>query len=383
MAVLLVEPDREAAAAALAVIRWADSRWRVDMAEHGAEAWDKALRRRPSLVLCAPVLPDLSGAKLCTALRPRLRRTRFFAYAESAERLQERQAYDGVIKRPLERYAWISYLRQHRLLTTTFGEGQPPKTNDAGFESVTIIVGHAAEPEMKFGVPVPARSTVGMVLRQLGKAHIQTFRLLRAGLDLDADLGTPVERDDRLMLGATAAEPAVGVCQRWVEQYYTTQETVSQLALCRELKTICGVAVRIVGRLGLLDPAAVRQEFLDAWKRKQVNLAAGFQAAGGQILIRSSDSVTRDPSALRPDSTYKFVRLEGGAFEFWSFGDEHSPSHEKIAAGRRVTGAGLIMLLDREWRLLSSRAGSLGVQSDEVCLAALAALLQKAGLKRA
>ena len=79
LSVLIIDPSAEDRRQATELVKWVDRRHRVEEVELGAEGWQRALRCRPKLILCAPALPDISGIELCAGLRARLRRTQSVA----------------------------------------------------------------------------------------------------------------------------------------------------------------------------------------------------------------------------------------------------------------------------------------------------------------
>jgi CheY-like chemotaxis protein len=214
MGVLVVDPSRECRQTALSLVKWVDRRHSVVLAEDGASAWKTALEWRPELILCEPVLPDISGEKLCEQLRARLTKTTFVAYTSDTRVMDEhqRQVFDGILKKPPSRFAVLSYLhaakKQRRTLEIRSARSIPLEAaakarheKEAGlFRPVHIFVGMADEPALRFRLPVPEGATIGAVFRQIGKGSVTWFALARNGMETDATLYTTILEGDVLLM---------------------------------------------------------------------------------------------------------------------------------------------------------------------------------------
>lgn len=217
MSVLVVDPSKEYREAAFNLVKWADRRHSVELAEDGASGWKTALEWRPELVFCEPTLPDIGGERLCRQLRSRLPRTTFIAYTNDKRLIQPELAniFDGFLSKPPSRFAVLSHLRaakrpRRKTESAAKDSSVPPLEDDQRgrhpepelFRPVHIFVSLVQEKDLRFRIPVPEGSTVGAVFRQIGKANITWFTLIRNSHETDAALHTHIKEGDVLLLKA-------------------------------------------------------------------------------------------------------------------------------------------------------------------------------------
>jgi CheY-like chemotaxis protein len=210
LAVLIVDPSENYRRAAFELIRWADRRHRVEFAESGSEAWKKALACRPNLVLCEPILPDITGAELCAGLRKHLRRSSFIIYVErGAHNTSPPGEFDGALEKPPSRVAMLSHLKEarerRRRLATGIETVNSLKHGQNGSELKNIlqpvqICVTITDENMKFSLPVAAASNLATVLRRIGKHEISGFTLTRGGSEVSADMNTRLVHGDTLAI---------------------------------------------------------------------------------------------------------------------------------------------------------------------------------------
>jgi CheY-like chemotaxis protein len=212
MAVLIVEPVVEFRQLASEIIRWADRRHRVEYADDGSTGWKMALSRKPELILVSPDLPDIAADTMCVKLRGQLPATTFVAYSNNVDNVLENGAFDGVLQKPPERLAVLTFLsdaKKKRKHVSAFGSpdalnahqrSRAPKAPDTPFEPVSIHIGLADESALRFSINIPAGAPVGTVLRQIGKSEVSLFVVMRKGMEIDAALTTPMQQDDLLLI---------------------------------------------------------------------------------------------------------------------------------------------------------------------------------------
>jgi CheY-like chemotaxis protein len=209
MPILVVEPVAELRNTAADMIKWADRRHRVHLATDGATGWKIALDAKPELVIVSADLPDISAADLSKKLRQRLTASTFVAYSNSDD--LHADAFDGVLKKPPQRTAVLSFLNQakrKRKEVTSFGFRTLPSAHilsrqaepaDTPFRPVKIAVGLTGE-QMRFSINVASGCTIGLALRQLGKADVHSFMLVRKNDQIDATLSTTLQEEDLLLV---------------------------------------------------------------------------------------------------------------------------------------------------------------------------------------
>jgi DNA-binding NarL/FixJ family response regulator len=217
MAILIVDPCTESRQAAIDVIKWADGRRTVAVAESAAIAWNVALEERPDLVFCEPVLPDMNGETLCSKLREKLPASLFVAYTGDTRIQVEYCSYDGILHKPASKLAILPHLHAARVRR----KAQPSPINlpdhsvaersNAWRKNIEeskpckIIVSMAEENELKFSLPVPQQATVDAVLRQLGKQSVLSFTLFRNRAPIPTELSTCVTDGDELCIQTAAS----------------------------------------------------------------------------------------------------------------------------------------------------------------------------------
>jgi len=217
MSTLIIDPNREYREIAYRLVKWADHRHSVELVENGASAWNTAVDWRPNLILCEPGLPDMTGAELCARLRERLPHTKFVAYTDN-ERLAENApaAFDGILFKPPSRLAVLSYLNAaKKRKKSEVGVAQPNtnvflderrcktwrrKKTGAMAAPIQVSVRVADDSSLTFSLPMPAGSTVGELLRQIGKVYITWFSLVRNGGEIEAGVHTPISDGDVLVI---------------------------------------------------------------------------------------------------------------------------------------------------------------------------------------
>jgi len=213
MAILIVDPCIESRQAAIDVIRWADGRRTVAVAESAANAWCVALEERPDLIFCEPVLPDMNGETLCSKLREKLPASLFVAYTED-EYVQPRHcSYDGVLHKPASRLAILPHLHAARvrrrsapvaICGSVVSQGERSvawrKNSESSVRPSKIFVRTSEESALKFSVPVPHDATIDIVLRQIGKSGVRAYTLFRNNAQMHAELNTCVSDGDELCI---------------------------------------------------------------------------------------------------------------------------------------------------------------------------------------
>jgi CheY-like chemotaxis protein len=217
MSTLIIDPSREYREIAYRLVKWADHRHSVELVENGAGAWNTAVEWRPGLILCEPGLPDMPGAELCMRLRERLPHTKFVAYTEN-ERVgeNEQNAFDGILFKPPSRLAVLSYLNAAKKRkksevgvafpnTNVFLDERRCKTwrrkkTGALATPIQVSVRVADDNMLTFSLPMPAGSTVGELLRQIGKVYITWFALIRQGNEIEAGVHTHISEGDVLLI---------------------------------------------------------------------------------------------------------------------------------------------------------------------------------------
>jgi len=215
--ILIAEPDMNYRATAAAMIKWADRRHRVHLAEDGCAAWKLALDVKPELVIVSLELPDIVAADFSTRLRPKLPATTFVAYAAGDDR--SLPSFDGVLNKPPQRTAMLAFINQakkKRKESVMFGSNElnahqlsRMKPDEGPFKPVKITVGISGE-EMRFSTMVAQGCTVGTALRQLGKLEITTFSLVRNGEQIDAGLLTQLQQDDLILISGKGQPVILG-----------------------------------------------------------------------------------------------------------------------------------------------------------------------------
>lgn len=217
MSTLIVDPNREYREIAYRLVKWADHRHSVEMVESGESAWNTAVKWRPSLILCEPALPDTTGAEICMRLRDRLPHTKFIAYTENEHIVDGAQnAFDGVLFKPPSRLAVLSYLNAAKKRkksevgvalpnTSVFLDERRCKTwrrkkTGALATPIHVTVRVANDNALSFSLPMPAGSTIGELLRQIGKGYITWFALSRDKSEVEAGVHTQVMDGDVLLI---------------------------------------------------------------------------------------------------------------------------------------------------------------------------------------
>jgi CheY-like chemotaxis protein len=219
MATLIVDPDRESREIAYRLVKWADHRHSVEMFDSGASAWNVAAEWRPHLLLCELYLPDMTGAEFCKRLRTKLPNTKFIAYTREEKGAEDAEgAFDGVLLKPPSRLAILSYLNAVKkrkksevgvasdsasvFLDERRSRPWRRRKHDSTSAPIKVLVRMADEVDtpFSFSVPLPTGSTVGEVLRQIGKTCVTWFTLNRNGSEVDATINTPISDGDILLL---------------------------------------------------------------------------------------------------------------------------------------------------------------------------------------
>lgn len=213
MAILIVDPCIETRQAAIDVIKWADGRRTIAVAESATNALEVALDAQPDLIFCEPALPDMSGDALCRGLRTHLPRSLFVAYLGDGPLPANGSAFDGVLHKPPTRLSILPHLhaakvrrqrpnapvyREEKLLTahsTPWHRSEEPENRPW-----KILVRLAEEAALKFALPVPRRATVENVLRQIGKQSVSAFTLYRNHAPIPTELSTCVSDGDELRI---------------------------------------------------------------------------------------------------------------------------------------------------------------------------------------
>lgn len=219
MAILIVDPCIESRQAAIDLIRWADGRRTVAVAESAANAWCVAMEERPDLIFCEPVLPDMNGETLCSKLREKLPASLFVAYTED-EHVQPRPcSYDGVLHKPPSRLSILPHLHAARVRRRAApvaisekpaAQGERTtawrKSSEVSARPWKISVRLSEESALQFSVPVPHAATIDMVLRQIGKSGVRAYTLFRDNAQIQAELSTCVNDGDELRIDLPCAE---------------------------------------------------------------------------------------------------------------------------------------------------------------------------------
>jgi len=189
MPILIIEPDwtlRQHAFNIAAKLTGAEN---VFEAFDGNHALELARRKRPSLILCEPSLPDTCGAQLCEWLRPQLSQTLFVGFCNNE---LKNPTFDRTIKKPLKRPDLIDLLQQRKRI----------RTKPAARPTIRIFVSPAETSWLKFGIFMPENSTVAMALKQTGKERILWYVLLRNGSEIVAETDCVLQEGDTLIIRA-------------------------------------------------------------------------------------------------------------------------------------------------------------------------------------
>jgi CheY-like chemotaxis protein len=209
MPVLIIDPDKGSAEQARNAIGQIDRRIRIELAEDGAQAWPKAIKHRPYLVMCDPGLPDIHGGALCGKLARHLSQTTFISYTGQPEG-EHHTVFHGVLRKPPDRFALLSLLSnasQRKKMPSLKFSARPkresgviarehrPGIGEQIFISVSIV-----DDELSFKIGVPSGATLGMALRQIGKSRVAGFELLRNGVLQHALPQTLLQNGDSLRL---------------------------------------------------------------------------------------------------------------------------------------------------------------------------------------
>lgn len=209
MAFLIVDPDPHSRKDAAAMVTWVDRRHRVDFADNGAAAMEVASERRPRIVFINPELPDMPGQALCAELRARYPRLVCVALTNDDKNWE---GFDHYLRKPPTRLEVLSVIQESKLqakqtketrqeplerrwLSVPFSNGNG---NGNGMSSRIFV--SLFDESMQFGVNVPENATVGVVIEQLGKRAVHSFRLLRNGKEFDSTAETHIQNGDFLIL---------------------------------------------------------------------------------------------------------------------------------------------------------------------------------------
>jgi CheY-like chemotaxis protein len=205
MPVLIIDPNKKTGELARDAIRWIDRRIRIEIAEDGAQAWNKALEHRPYMVMCDPSLPDVHGGALCDRLVEHLPKTTFIGYTEKPQ-VRQPGPFHGFLSKPPDRFAVLSALssaNQRKKMTL------PERNSDSGIykrdrkpggtPQINIMVS-IVDDELNFNIGVPKGATVGMALRQIGKTRVNWYELFRHGSPLESKHHMVLHEGDALRL---------------------------------------------------------------------------------------------------------------------------------------------------------------------------------------
>jgi DNA-binding NarL/FixJ family response regulator len=210
MPVLVIDPCPVARHMVADAVKWADGRHVVAMADDGASGWQQALRIKPELVICDPVLPDICGQELCGRLAGRLPESTFLAFGYNpVPKHPGAAAFSGYLPKPPARTDIFACLceakarkRRFKLRIAKDENRLPPRVlaDDSPAKAVTITMGVLGEPELKFSIQAFDGAPVGSVLRRTGKTLVERFALLRGGAEIEATLASPIRAGDTLLI---------------------------------------------------------------------------------------------------------------------------------------------------------------------------------------
>jgi DNA-binding NarL/FixJ family response regulator len=213
MPVLVIDPSAEARNMVADAVKWADGRHVVAMADDGASGWQEALRVKPELIICEPVLPDICGQELCRRLGTRLPEATFLAYGyDPGPQMTGSFVFAGYLPKPPARTAVFTCLRnakeQKRRFKLKIANDESMRVargnrDESPAEVINITMAIIGETDLKFTVPSLNGATVGSVLRRTGKTNIEYFTLIRGGSEVDAKLTTAIHSGDMLLIRGT------------------------------------------------------------------------------------------------------------------------------------------------------------------------------------
>jgi len=212
MPVLIVDNDINLLNRSANAIASLDRRMRVETAQDAHEAWEKAIKKQPFLVICEPFLPERSGVELCQKLGTRLSGTTFVAAYQShaTKRIAQLQndssgVFQGFARKPLSTIDLLSFLTVAKRRRGPECRSEPqigimdePRQQPIDL-AASISIHVTIDDELKFCVPVPKAATVGLALRTLGKI-VTCFTLYRNGEEIEASLNTVLFPSDLLTL---------------------------------------------------------------------------------------------------------------------------------------------------------------------------------------
>jgi DNA-binding NarL/FixJ family response regulator len=215
MPVLVIDPSADARNMVAEAVKWADGRHVVAMADDGASGWQQALRVKPELIICEPVLPDICGQELCRRLGSRLPESTFLAYGyDPGPETTGQFIFSGYLPKPPARTAVFTCLRnakeQKRRFKLKIANDENLRhtrgdRDESPAEVISITMAIIGDTDLKFSIQIFKGATVGSVLRRTGKTNIEYFTLIRSGSEVDAILSTPINAGDTLLIRGTSA----------------------------------------------------------------------------------------------------------------------------------------------------------------------------------
>jgi CheY-like chemotaxis protein len=219
--VLIVEPNQQSKTEVCELMKWADGRCKIISVMDAAGALESAGSRTPSLVICNPVLPDMTGSDLCAQLRGRSSSGVYVAYTnEAAQNLP--RIFDLSLPKPPTRLSILQCIQRARTIRRTlkhmrneerFNHNRkhmrdPQTPSSTG--RVIVYVGIASDPgELKFAVPIAAGSTLTDLLKQLGKRDVESCLLSRGGSTMTALSSKQLEHGDKILLQMNGLKPCL------------------------------------------------------------------------------------------------------------------------------------------------------------------------------
>jgi CheY-like chemotaxis protein len=217
--ILIVEPNQQSKVEVCDLMKWADGRCKIVCVDDATEALETTRSRTPTLVICNPVLPDMTGSDLCVQLRGHSSSGVYVAYSnEPAQNLP--RIFDLSLPKPPTRLSILQCIQRARTIRRTLkhmrseervGHNRKRMRDTQAPNStgrVTVYVGLVTDPgELTFAVPISAGSTVTDLLKQLGKSDVASCLLDRNGSIKQVVNSEELLNKDKILLNLNGVGP--------------------------------------------------------------------------------------------------------------------------------------------------------------------------------
>lgn len=208
--ILIFDSDKERCAAIYDTIKWADNRLKIIQVGESAECWATVDRQKPKVLICGDSIANIQP--FVELARKRMPSTLMLLCGRS-ENSRLAYAFDGFLPTPPSRLAMLSYLQAQnkRKITKPFmPDTEAPARRTHFFDEkgdIHVMVGvDSPDEKLKFNLLTVSGIQIEAFIQQLGKQSPCTFRLVRKGNEIQADLTTALEDGDCLYLRASVAD---------------------------------------------------------------------------------------------------------------------------------------------------------------------------------